>query len=600
MSVVRKLWRLCEGSKPLLIFGIVCGAAASTLNLIIPLVTRYTVDTLISDESSDLPRFVLVAIGSLGGEQWLRQNLWFVGVVIVVIVAAMGFFMYLRGRSIITASENVALKLRDTLYDHIQKLPYEYHVKAQTGDLIQRCTSDVNTIRQFLAARIIELVRMIFTLVIAVFFMFSLHVQLTFVSFAVVPFIFIFSVKYYKLVSNIFHEVDVKEAELHTVLQENLSGVRVVRAFGREKLEIDKFEVKNSEFRKLTIKLLGALATFWSVSNTLSLLQYGLIVVFAIYLSSVGQISVGTFIAFITYANMFLLPVRNLGRILSDFGQSKVALGRIEEVLNVKEDAEDESWQTPPLDGDIIFEDVYFGFSEHSEVLKGLSFRVRRGQTVAILGSTGSGKSTIMHLLLRLYEPNSGQITIGGHSIGNISKKWLRKRIGIVLQEPFLYSKTVFENLRMAKDSLSMDEAQRATKVASVHRDIKKFDKDYNTIVGEKGVTLSGGQKQRMAIARTIIKDCDILIFDDSLSAVDTETDAHIRQALKEREGDVTTFIISQRIMTLMDADMILVVEDGKITDRGTHDELAARDGLYSKIWGIQTMMEDEFMTENT
>ncbi|MCL2852832.1 MAG: ABC transporter ATP-binding protein/permease, partial [Defluviitaleaceae bacterium] len=509
------------------------------------------------------------------------------------------FFMYLRGRSIVTASESVALKLRNSLYDHIQKLPYEYHVKAQTGDLIQRCTSDVNTIRQFLAARIIELVRMIFNLVIAVFFMFTLHVQLTFISFAVVPFIVLFSVKYYRQVSKIFHEVDVKEGELHTVLQENLSGVRVVRAFGREKFEIEKFEVKNSEFRDLVIRLLDALAMFWSVSNALSLMQYGLIVVFAIYLNSVGEVSVGTFIAFITYANSFLWPVRNLGRILSEFGQSKVAIGRIEEVLDTKEDTEDESWQNPPLNGDIVFDDVRFGFTQDSHVLKGMSFRVEYGQTVAILGSTGSGKSTIMHLLLRLYEPQGGRITIDGHAINTISKKWLRQKVGIVLQEPFLYSKTVFENLKMAKDRLDMDEAKRAAKTASVHRDIKKFDKTYDTIVGEKGVTLSGGQKQRLAIARTIIKDSDVLIFDDSLSAVDTETDAQIRQALKERQGDVTTFIISQRITTLMDADMILVVEDGKITDKGTHDELVARDGLYSKIWNIQTMMEDEFMTEN-
>jgi len=571
---------------------------AAMLNLIVPLITRYTVDTLISGESSDLPQFVLRAIDNLGGDEWLRQNLWVCGVAIIVIVAVMGVFMFFRGRSIVTVSENAALKLRETLYDHIQKLPYEYHVKAQTGDLIQRCTSDVNTVRQFMASRVIELVRMVFTLSIALFFMFSLHTQLALVSVAVVPFIIVFSIKYYKRVSEIFHKVDVKEGELHTVLQENLSGVRVVRAFGREKFEIDKFEVKNDEFKELTIKWLNMQAVFWATANTLTLLQYGLIVVSAIYLNYIGYVSVGTFIAFVTYANMFLWPVRNLGRILSDFGQSGVALKRIDEVLDVGQDKEDEAWLMPSLKGDIVFDGVHFGFTKDNEVLKGMSFHVKRGQTVALLGATGVGKSTIMHLMLRLYEPQSGSITINGYPINEISKKWLRQRIGIVLQETFLYSKTVFENLRMADENLDMDEAKLATKTASVHRDIKKFERNYDTLVGEKGVTLSGGQKQRLAIARTIIKDCDVLIFDDSLSAVDTETDAQIRQALKERGEDVTTFIISQRITTLMDADVILVMEDGIIADQGTHAELVSRDGLYSKIWNIQTAMEDEFLDD--
>jgi len=571
---------------------------SAMLNLTVPLITRYTVDTLISGQASDLPQFVLHAIDGLGGEEWLRQNLWACGVAIIVIVGLMGIFMFFRGRSIVTVSEDVALRLRERLYDHIQKLPYEYHVKAQTGDLIQRCTSDVNTVRQFMASRVIELVRMVFTLSIALFFMFSLHVQLAFVSVAVVPFIIVFSIKYYKRISDIFHDVDVKEGELHTVLQENLSGVRVVRAFGCEKYEIDKFEVKNDEFKKLTIKWLNMQAVFWSVANTLTLLQYGLIVVSAVYLNYIGYVSVGTFIAFVTYANMFLWPVRNLGRILSDFGRSRVALGRIDEVLNEEQDQENETGLTPSLQGDIIFDNVHFGFTKDNEVLKGMSFHVKRGQTVALLGATGVGKSTIMHLMLRLYEPQNGVITINGYPINEISKNWLRQRIGIVLQETFLYSKTVFENLRMADENLEMDEAKLATKTASVHRDIKKFERNYDTLVGEKGVTLSGGQKQRLAIARTIIKDCDVLIFDDSLSAVDTETDAQIRQALKERGEGVTTFIISQRITTLMDADVILVMENGIIADQGTHAELASREGLYSKIWNIQTAMEDEFLDD--
>lgn len=585
MNIARKIWGLMEGSRRLYALGLVFVALAAGVNMLVPLIIRYIVDTLLDGQPADLPGFVLGAINRIGGEAWLRGNLWLPGLAIVMVFVVQGFFLYLRSRFVMAAAEDTTKTLRDRLYNHIQRLPYSYHIKAQTGDLVQRCTTDVNHVRNFLAGRVTELVIMVFFLGFAIVFMLSLDITLTFISISMVPVIIGFSSMFYRDVTKIYKEWDEKEAELHTVLQENLSGVRVVRAFGREAYEIQKFEAKNTELHDITILLNNKLAFFWSVSNGVSLLQYGIVVVAAIHLNYTGQVSVGTFMAFITYINIFLWPIRNLGRILADAGQTRVSIERLEEVFNAAQE-EDGSIATPSLRGDIVFDDVRFGFGG-MEVLRGISFCVKSGQTAGILGATGSGKSTLMHLLVRLYEPQAGSITIGGVPINTISKYWLRSKIGIVLQETFLYSKTIFENLKMAKQQLASGEAERAAKIANVHRDIKRFDKRYNTIVGEKGVTLSGGQKQRVSIARTIIKESEILIFDDSLSAVDSETDLQIRQALKQRRAGVTTFIISQRITTLMDADVILVLENGRLADRGSHEELITREGLYSKIWEI-------------
>jgi ATP-binding cassette subfamily B protein len=400
------------------------------------------------------------------------------------------------------------------------------------------------------------------------------------------------------LIRRTFLAADAKEGELSTVMQENFTGVRVVRAFGREKFELEKFKKFNKEFKNLNYISLEYIAKYWGGTDLLCFFQISLVVVVGSLMAYNNEISLGTLFVFTIYVNSLVWPLRQLGRILSQMGRMEVSLTRINEILHTPLEEGTKDSVKPDLRGDIVFDNVYFEYEPGVPVLKNMSFTVKQGEKIAVLGSTGSGKSSLMHLLLRLYDYKKGSIKINGTELRDIDKKYLREHIGIVLQEPFLYSKTIMENIKMAKDNLSDEEVYEAAKAASVHDVIMGFKQQYNTVVGERGVTVSGGQKQRIAIARTLVKDSDILIFDDSLSAVDTETDMKIQAELKENNKGITTFIISQRITTLMDADRIFVMENGQLADSGSHAELISRDGLYYRVWNIQNTLEEEFESE--
>ncbi|MCL1796581.1 MAG: ABC transporter ATP-binding protein/permease, partial [Clostridia bacterium] len=424
--------------------------------------------------------------------------------------------------------------------------------------------------------------------------LFSRHALLTLYASAMVLPLFLFALLFFKQVVKHFKFADESEGKMSAVLQENLTGVRVVRAFGRQRYEVDKFDEKSADFRQKADKLIQLLSVYWSVSDMLTMLQIGATLIVGVLFTARGDISVGTLMVFISYIGMILWPVRQLGRILSDAGKSLVSLERIDEILRQPAETDAANPVTPPLNGDIVFDNVSFHYEENQPVLHNISFTVKAGETIAILGSTGCGKSTLMHLLQRLYEPRSGRITIGGCPIDQIEKRYLRGRVGLVLQEPFLYSKTIRENLGIAKHGYTDEEIESVARVSQAEGFIRESANGYETLVGERGVTLSGGQKQRVAIARTLMKDNDILIFDDSLSAVDTQTDTAIRRSLRELRKGVTTFIISHRITTLMEADRILVLESGKIVQQGTHLELIGQSGLYQRIYSIQSAMEED------
>jgi len=569
-------------------------AAASSFFLMGPIVTQIFIDYVIGSRVYNETGLGAWIVQLFGGIDAWRQHLWLAGLALLSCIVLQSSSMFLRGFIAAKVAENTVKNLKNKLYDHLQKLPYDYHVKAQTGDLIQRCTSDVETIRIFLQTQVIEMVRAVLLVVISSTIMFQFNYKMALTSLIFVPFIVVFSYIFFRYVRKTFQEADEKEGEMTTVLQEALSGIRVTRAFGRGRFEIDKFRAKNKEYRDITYRLIHYLAVYWSFSDLLCIIQGVIVLVYGVILTYRGEITVGELIMFNTYVNMMIWPLSQLGRVLSDTGKTQVASNRIYEILDTEEEQDTEGALEHNLQGDITFTNVYFAYNEDKPVFNNLSFHIKKGETIAILGSTGSGKSTLMHLLLRLYDYQEGSITINGKELREIRKDCLRKKIGMVLQEPFLYSKTIHSNLSMAKEHVLHEEIIEATTTAAVHDVIEEFDKGYETIVGEKGVTLSGGQKQRVAIARTLIKESDILIFDDSLSAVDTETDAEIRNALEKRNRDITTFIVSQRITTLMDADRIFVIDKGRLSDAGTHEELLNRDGLYSRIWRIQSMLEDE------
>ncbi|WP_353094123.1 ABC transporter ATP-binding protein [Tissierella praeacuta] len=593
MKNLKKLLNFMEGYRIIYLFGMIAILISQILTTVTPLILRTTIDSIIGNEIID-SSFIQKMVNFLGGKDYLKQNLWLIGALLISVAILRGIFLYLKNTLSSKSAENTTKKIRDELYDHIQRLPYEYHVKSETGELIQKCTSDVDTIRRFLAIQLVEVAGSIFMLVFIVYIMFIMSIKMTMISIIILPITFIFSFIFFTKIKKAFEAADEAEARMTTTLQENLTGVRVVKAFSRQKYEVDKFDKKNLEYQDLTYKLIKDLSAYWAISDFLSMCQVGFVIIVGSYLAYTGELSLGSFVAFVSYINMIIWPVRQMGRTLTDMGKAFVSLQRIEKIFEEPIELLDENNNKPEIKGNIEFKNVYFEYEENKPVLSNLSFEVKSGETIALIGPTGSGKSSLVHLLPRLYEYNNGSIKIDGIELNKIDKSWIRKNVGLVLQEPFLYAKTIKENIRLANPSVKDSRVFDAAKVASIHEDIKSFEDGYETIVGERGVSLSGGQKQRMAIARTIINNCPIVVFDDSLSAVDTETDISIRNALNNRKNKSTTFIISHRISTVSEADLILVIDKGKIVQRGTHNTLISEDGLYKRIYTIQNSLDDE------
>ncbi len=561
------------------IFSIV---VATVMQLATPILIKYAVDSIVGEVPAGNLQFLM---------DWFGKNLLAVVWIIVAINLIRGIFLFFKGWLSSFAAENIAQNMRNSLYKQIQYMTYEHHTKKETGDMIQRCTSDVETIRRFLGVQIVDLARIVFMIFLSIGVMLSLNLRLTLYAVALIPVLFIFSYVFFTKVQKTFKKSDEAEGKLTTVLQENLSGVRVVRAFGRENYEIDKFETVNEDYRKTTYRLIEILAMFWSSSDLITLFQSGVVLVVGAQMVITGDITIGTLIAFITYESMLLWPVKQSGRLLSELGKTTVAITRVEEILNEEIEVELPEEIAPEIKGSVTFENVNFSYPDGKEALKNISFKLESGKTLGILGSTGSGKSTLVHLLQRLYD-YEGSIKIDDYELASIKKQWIRRKIGLVLQEPYLYAKTVKENIGIISKAYETPEIEEAAKIASIHDNIITFKEGYETVIGEKGVSLSGGQKQRVAISRTIIDETKrILIFDDSLSAVDTETDMKIRRALKQRSKDITTLIISHRIATLAEADYIIVLDEGEIIQEGTHQTLIHTDGLYKRIWDLQQMV---------
>ena len=586
---IRFLWTLGKTYRWLYIGALVSVTLATLVGFLPPLVIGATVDNIIGGKALDAPEWVLRGIEAIGGMSTLARNLWLCGIALILLTAVNGFFTFFKGKWSAQAAEGIAKSIRDRVYDHLQRLPFSYHKHAQTGDLIQRCTSDVETTRRFLAMQLVELGRIVLLAVISVSIMFTLDVKMALVSLVSVPLVFIWSMVFFGRIQKVFTKVDESEGRLSNVIQENLTGIRVVRAFATQGYEYEKFIGKNKEFRDLVYEMIKLFAWYWAVTHSLVFLEEGAVLAYGAMRAAEGTLSLGTLIVFLFYVGMLLWPVRQLGQIVSDMGRASVAIGRIREILDEKGEPEEPQALTPVIKGAVRFDHVSFSYEDGEPVLHDVSFAVSPGQTVAILGATGSGKSSLVHLLQRLYDYQEGSITVDGIELKQIDRQWIRKNIGLILQETFLFSRTIRENIALAAEDAPDHRIYEAARLASVHDVIEAFEDGYQTAVGEKGVTLSGGQKQRVAIARTLINDTPVLVFDDSLSAVDTETDASIRQALKKRSKDVTTFIISHRVNTIKEADLILVMEHGAVTQQGTHEELIGQEGLYREIWEMQT-----------
>lgn len=584
------IFRFLKPCLPLMLTGLFFSAMITVCQAFIPQVIRISVDGVLGSDLSKIPEWVKAFLS----EETIRENpgkMLTIAAFAVILLAAINIAAnYYSKVFAAKGSESFVKGMRDQLYDHIQKLPYSWHVKNQTGDIIQRCTSDVDVVRNFVTNQLMEVFRIIFLIVFYMVIMFSMNVKISLIAVSFFPIVILYSGYFFSKIAQHFQEADEAEGILSSVVQENLTGVRVVRAFGRESFERKRFDEKNERFAGLWIYLGKFLSLYWSIGDLITGIQILTVICMGVLFTVDGNLTVGEFIAFVSYNSSMAWPVRSLGRIISEMSKAGVSIDRIAYILDEKEEEDRPGVTKPAINKDIVFDKVNFKYEEGAAVLKDVSFTVPAGKTFAILGNTGSGKSTLVHLLNRLYDlpDGCGKITIGGVDIRDIDRQYLRSQIGMVLQEPFLYSGSIKENVGITRESSAFDDIREACEIACVDSAIDSFTDGYETIVGERGVTLSGGQKQRVAIARMLVEHTPVMIFDDSLSAVDAQTDAMIREALKKRMAGTTVILIAHRITTLMQADCIMVLEDGAVAEMGSHEQLMEHHGIYRRIYDIQ------------
>jgi ATP-binding cassette subfamily B protein len=580
-SRLRGLWRMMTGYRLAYFSALVSLAIGTTAKTLTYVLLAYLIDDVLGKGIFDN---TLLIIG-----------LGFVGLALIE-----GTFTFFSGRLAARTSEGIAQRLRDYLFDHIQRLSFTYHDKAQTGELIQRSTSDVDAIRRFFADQAINAGRITLLFLINFIAILRVNVSLAFLSVIVIPIVLAVSVWFFSRISKAYEAHQQQEAALSTTLQENLTGVRVVKAFARQEYERNKFEKENWEKFRRGRRLLLNHATYWPVTDILCGFQMLAGFLIGAQMTMAGTITLGDYVAYAGLVIWLIWPMRNLGRLIVQMSTGLVSYGRVVEVIKeVREPlTEGEIKPKGSVRGEIVFDQVSFQYEKDSPVLNGISFRCEPGQAIALLGSTGSGKTTLVNLLPRFYE-YGGSLKLDGIELNHYPRKYLRTQIGIVEQEPFLFSRTIRDNIMYGVGrEVPQDEIEAAARAAAIHDVIVTFPDGYKTLVGEKGVTLSGGQKQRVAIARTLLKNPRILILDDSTSSVDLETEEEIRDALQTLMQNRTTFIIAHRIQSVMNADLILVLDHGRIVQRGQHEDLIEQPGIYRQIYDIQMRIETELEQE--
>ena len=530
----------------------------------------------------------------LGNLEWVLICL---GLMYLVIALIRGLSMFASSAISAWCTEKATKRLRDNLFRHIQRLPLSYHAKLSTGEMIQRCTGDVETVKKFIGTQVVEVVLFSSIFFFAFYMMASVHLTYALIAISIVPFIFMMSVLFFKKEKKVWEEHEAEQDKLISMAEENLGGIRVVQAFAQEEEEIQAFENQNIKKRKIGLSHVMLHAYYWTLSDTLFHIQVTLSIFMGGYYTLSGAITVGELVSFYTYMVMVSWPMRRVGQVVSKLGMAFVAIDRLSEILDAEaENYEGESLNGQGLKGEIEFRNVSFAYpgAEDKLVLKNVSFKVMPGEIVALMGPTGSGKSTIIALLARFYEPTEGAIFIDGHNIKDLSKSYLRDKIGIVLQKAFLFSTTIKNNIAYVNPLVEEHAIVEAAEAAHIHGIMHVFPEGYDTIVGEKGVTLSGGQKQRVTLARTLLEDPDVLVLDDATSAVDTETEYGIQQALNRHLSGKTTFIIAHRMTSIQHATQIIVLNEGKVAASGNHEELLNKEGFYKEVYQVQAAIEGD------
>ena len=593
----RTLWHITEGQR-LYYLGAVLAMALSNLFMFgAPLVGKYAIDIVIaSDLEVGIP--LLSWLATLNGDHAITAYLWLSAAATFGLTAMGAAFQFMRGRWAAMASETIVRRVRNQLFRHLAYLPARFYDQADMGDLVQRCSSDVETLRVFLAKDVVDLGRALLLIISVTPILFWLDTRLAVVSLLLIPLLIGFAYVFFTRLKAIFRVTEEAEAAMTAVLQENLTGIRVVRAFARQAYETAKFAAKNDAFRHHNQRLVRLTGVYWGVSDALTVLQMGLVLFAGARWVGDGSITVGTLFAFITYLTMMLWPLKEMGRVLTDTGKAVVALDRINGILHEQEEdgTQHHATQRPTqrIEGRLDVEHVSFGYAPHQHVLHDISFSVAPGETLALVGPPGAGKSTIVRLLLRLYDYEQGSIRMDGRELRTLDRQYVRQQFGVVMQEPFLFSKTIRENLLIGRPDARRTDLDEAVQHAAIDADIQSFPAGDETLVGERGVTLSGGQRQRLALARALLHEPAILVLDDALSAVDTGTEQRILGALEKRRGRQTTIVIAHRLSSIMHADRILVLNAGRIIQSGSHATLAEQIGPYRNLCQIQGNLDIE------
>jgi ATP-binding cassette, subfamily B, bacterial len=575
------LWRLMRGFRLQYVGANVALGISATSKTLTYLLLRYFIDDILAPG-----KYNLIPLAALG---------------FVLLALFEGSTTFISGTLAASTAEGVTRRLRNYLFDHLQRLPFKYHSETSTGELIERCTSDVDAIRRFFADQAINVGRIVLLFVINFAALYSLNARLALLSIIVVPFILVTSIIFFARITKAYEAYQEQEAVLSTTIQENLTGVRVVKAYARQEFEINKFEKENALKFAKGKTLMKMHSLFWPISDTFC----GFQILAGFFLGAQmvinGTLTIGSYLAYAGLIVWLIFPLRTLGRVIVQMSTGLVSYTRVMKIIKEDREQLDAGTISPDqvIHGDIKFENVSFEYEKDNPILLDVSFECTSGQSVALLGSTGSGKTSLVNLLPRFYDVTSGAVYLDGRNINDYPIHYLREQIGIVEQEPFLFSRTIRENIVYGVDRVVSDEeVYEAARAAAIHDVILSFPQGYATLVGEKGVTLSGGQKQRVTIARTLLKNPRILVLDDSTSSVDLETEAEIRQALENLMKNRTTFIIAHRIQSIMNADLILVFDKGGIIQRGTHKQLIGVPGVYQQIYELQTNIDMELEKE--
>jgi len=609
MKNLKRLFGILGKWKGYYILSAILLIASTLIRMVEPKVLQITIDKLVvfmqsgnnvKISSDFLAKYLYGLLPQMTGDNVLNILLT-IGVIFLIFSFFRAGFWFISSAITASSTENAIKKLKDDLFRHIQFLPMTYHSQISTGQLIQRCTGDVETIRKFASMQVVEALRMAVLFLGAFAMMLSINVPFAFISIALCPFVIIGAIVFFRKEMFIWDEHEKRQDKLAVTVQENLSGIRVVKAFAKENFEIQKFTEQNEEKRQWGFKLLKLHSYFWPYSDIVMYVQLSIVIFMGGYYVLNGIVSVGELTAFYTYSMFVIWPLRRLGQLVSEMGMTSVAIDRIYSILgSIREEDKGEIKEVEKLTGEIEFKDVIFKYDNHERnALNGISFSVKPGEKIALLGPTGAGKTTIISLLVRFFDIQKGQILLDGKDIKSYTKELLRKKIGVVLQKPFLFSTSIKDNIAYGNHDATNDEIIESAKTASIHEIINDvFPDAYKTVIGEKGINLSGGQKQRVTIARTLITNPDILVLDDSTSAVDTETEYEIRHALDKVMEKKTTFVITHRINAAMDCDKIIVLNKGSIVEMGNHEELIKSNGFYKKIFDIQASLEDDINDE--